>query len=307
MAVLVLPLSEASAIAQEVRAPALLKPIVIFNQHLYGGDLGEPRGIALDRRSGEVWVADTRNHVLGVFTEDGVPLYTTSVTDRLREPAKIAVDPAGRVLVLDNDRSHVKVLNYRGEFVENLELSGIPEKPSFGAIALDAQGNLYVGENESGQVLVFGPDGKPRLRFGTRGDEEGQFQSIAGIASDKDFIYVIDHQVTPAVQVFDRRGNYVRGWGAHQMGIQNFSLPEAIALDSKGRVIVLDALRHEIKFFSEDGRFLDRFGGWGARLGQVSFPVDIAVDPADHLYVVEKGNSRVQVFEEIENTTPPRR
>ena len=284
-----------------VRGP-LLRPIAIFSQHLYQGDLRGPRGIALDRAHGEVWIADSGNHLLGVFTPDGVPLFTAPPSRHLREPARMVVDARGRLLVLDNDRSRIKVLSYRGEYLSDLALPGLRETPRFGALACDAEGNLYVGENESGQVLVFSPDLRPRLRFGERGDEDGQFQSIAGIAVDAGAIYVVDHQVRP-VQVFDRRGNFLRGWGRHDLGAENFSLPEAVAVDSRGHVVVVDALRHEIKFFDGQGRFLDRFGGLGARPGQIAYPSDLVIDGQDRLYVVEKGNSRVQVFEQVERGT----
>ncbi|HXY40985.1 MAG TPA: NHL repeat-containing protein [Vicinamibacteria bacterium] len=277
----------------------LLKPIAIFDSHLYAGTLLAPRGIAFDRRSGEVLVADTGNHLVGIFTAEGVPVFATGRSDALREPTRLVADKGGHLLVLDIDRTRIKRLSYRGEPLGALELPGIAEPHDFGAIAVDEDGNLYVGENESGQVIEYSPDLKMKLRFGSRGDEPGQFQSIAGIASDKDFIYVVDHRATP-VQVFDRRGDLVRSWGRHDMGRENFSLPEAVVVDSKHRVIVVDALRHEIKFFDQDGQFLDRFGGLGARAGQVAFPADIAIDAQDHLYVVERGNSRVSVFEELE-------
>jgi DNA-binding beta-propeller fold protein YncE len=295
----------ASAPAEDLPRIAL-KPVALFDQHLYEGNLAEPRGIAFDRKAGEVWVADSRNQVLGVFTPDGVPLFTTAALRQVREPSRVAVDPQGRLLVLDNDRSQIKVLSYRGEYLGELVLPGVGEHPSFGAIAFDLDGNLYVGEDETGQVLVYGPDLRLRLRFGSKGEEEGQFQSIAGIAADRELIFVVDHQVKP-VQVFDRRGDFVRAWGAHDFGIQNFSLPEAVALDSKGRVFVIDALRHEIKLFDREGNFLDRFGGLGRRVGNISFPVDVAIDEKDRVYVVEKGNARVQVFEPVPNPTSPRR
>jgi DNA-binding beta-propeller fold protein YncE len=287
------------------RPGPLLRPIAVFSQHLYQGDLRGPRGIALDRAHDEVWVADTGNHLLGVFTPAGVPLYAAPPSRHLREPSRLAVDARGRLLVLDNDRSRIKVLSYRGEYLSDLALPGLGAKPRFGALATDAEGNLYVGENESGQVLVFSPDLRPRLRFGERGDEDGQFQSIAGIAVDPTAIYVVDHQVRP-VQVFDRRGNFLRGWGRHDLGAENFSLPEAVAVDSRGHVVVVDALRHEIKFFDAQGRFLDRFGGLGARPGQIAYPSDLAIDGQDRLYVVEKGNSRVQVFEQVDRGTRQR-
>ena len=285
--------------------PPLLRPIALFSQHLYQGDLRAPRGVALDRAHDEVWVADTGNHLLGVFTPDGVPVFTAPPSRHLREPARMAVDLRGRLLVLDNDRSRIKVLSYRGEYLSDLALPGLRGTPRFGALATDAEGNLYVGENESGQVLVFSPDLRPRLRFGERGEEDGQFQSIAGIAVDAAAIYVVDHQVRP-VQVFDRRGNFLRGWGRHDMGAANFSLPEAVAVDSKGHVVVVDALRHEIKFFDAAGAFLGRFGGLGARPGQIAYPSDLAIDGRDRLYVVEKGNSRVQVFEQVEHAAASR-
>jgi DNA-binding beta-propeller fold protein YncE len=280
-----------------------IRPVAWFSEHLYEGTFASPMGISFDEKSGEVWVADTKNNLVGVFTTDGAPLFTFG-SDRLREPIRVATDSKGRVYVLDNERSKIKVFSYRGEPQGDLVLPGVGDKPNFGTIAFDAEGNFYVGENESCQVLVYGPDFKPRQRFGTCGAEEGQFQSITGIAVDKDRIVVTDAQVL-AVQVFDKHGDFVRGWGRHDMGVQNFSLPASVALDSGGHVIVVDTLRHEIKFFDREGNFLERFGGLGWRIGQVAYPSGIAIDSSDRIYVVEKVNQRVQVFVEAEGGFPP--
>jgi tripartite motif-containing protein 71 len=281
----------------------LLRPIGLIESHLEEGPIGVPRGVALDRNTGEVWVVDTRGARLGLFTADGVPLFATTPSNHLVEPTRAVVDGRGRLLVLDIDHTAVKVLNYRGEYLGTLELPGLPDEPSLGAIAMGADGNLYVGENRQGRIHVYSPDLRLILKFGSVGTEEGQFQSIAGIAVDDQAIYVVDHQVI-AVQVFDKRGRFLRGWGKHDMGPANFSLPEAVALDSKGRVVVVDALRHEIKFFDTDGKFLARFGGFGRRAGNVSFPCDVAIDSAGRVYVAERGNGRVQVFELLESSTP---
>jgi tripartite motif-containing protein 71 len=286
--------------AEDVRFA--LRPIGIIDSHLEEGPIGVPRGVALDRNTGELWVVDTRGARLGLFTADGVPLFATTPGNHLKEPTRAVVDGRGRLLVLDIDHTAVKVLNYRGEYLGTLELSGLPDEPSLGAIAMGPDGNLYVGENSQGRVHVYAPDLRPVLKFGSVGTEEGQFQSIAGIAVSENAIYVVDHQVI-AVQVFDKRGRFLRGWGRHDMGPANFSLPEAVALDSKGRVVVVDALRHEIKFFDPEGKFLSRFGGFGRRAGNVSFPCDVAIDAADRVYVAERGNGRVQVFELVESTT----
>lgn len=282
------------------RSELELKPIALITSHLYEGTLRDPRGVFYDAKNDEVWVADTANDLLGVFTPDAMELFACGRNRMVNQPIRVAVDANGRVLVLGADRSKIRVLNSRGEYLNDLKLPNFPEKAVVGTITVDRDGNLYVGENESGQVLVYSKDLKLKLRFGRNGDGEGEFQSIAGIASDKSFIYVVDSQVM-AVQIFDKRGDFVKGWGRHDMGVQNFSLPSGVAVDSKGRIFVVDALRHEIKLFDKEGNFIDRFGGLGAQLGQVSYPSDIAIDPSDHVYVVDKGNSRVQVFETIVN------
>ena len=264
--------------AAEAPSPFYIRPIGFFFEHLYEGAFEAPMGICFDPKTGEIWVADAKNNLVGAFTQDGVPLFTFR-GEQLREPSKIAVDPGGRVFVVDNDRSRIKKFSYRGEPLGDAVLPGLPAKPAFGTIAFDA-------------------DGKARARFGECGIDPGQFQAITGIAVTKDSIVVTDAQAV-SVQVFDRRGTFVRGWGKHDMGIQNFSLPQSVAVDSLGRVIALDMLRHEIKFFDREGNFLSRWGGLGRLLGQVAYPAGIAIDPSDRLYVVEKGNARVQVFLEV--------
>lgn len=291
----------ASAIgAQESQTAFGLKPVLIITQHLYAGDLVAPRAVFYDQKHDELWVADTQRNLIGVFTPDGVPLFSFTGGDHLRYPVRLTVGPTGNLLVIEGDRTHIRIFNYRGSYLGDLPLKGAGEKPNFGAVAYDSDGNLYVGENIAGQVLVYDRELKLRRRIGTRGNEEGQFQSIADIAVDSDGnVFVIDHQVL-AVQMFDRRGDYVRGWGHHEMGREHFSLPEGVALDSKGHVIVVDALRHEIKFFDKEGRFIDRFGGFSAAAGGVAFPSAVTIDGKDRVYVAERGNARVQVFEQAQ-------
>ena len=295
-------MSSATRGEEEKSEQIWLRPVALFDQHLYEGALAEPRGIFYDAASKEVWVADTRNGRIGVFTPEGIPLFSFGNTDKLREPIRLAVAKNGEVYVLGIERGRIERFSYRGEYLGPLSLPGVPAKPVFGTIAVDADGNLWVGENETGQVLGFSPSLKPLLRLGSSGDGEGQFLAIAGIAVSKDYVVVTDHTAL-AVQVFDRRGNFVKGWGKHEMGREHFSLPEGVALDKQNRIIVADALRHEIKLFDLEGNFLDRFGGLGSKAGNVSYPSDVAMDAGGHVFVAERGNNRIQVF--VETAEPP--
>jgi tripartite motif-containing protein 71 len=289
----------ALAQAQEPASPTFyIRPTAWIFEHLYEGEFVGPTSAFFDRKAQELWVADTANNLIGVFTPEGIPLFTFS-SDAIREPVRLAVDGNGRIYVIDVDRSRIKIFSYRGQYLGPLTVPGAPEKPSFGAITFDADGNLYAGENETCQILVMSPDGKPRQRFGECGVESGQFQSITGIAVNGEHIAVTDAQGV-AVQLFDKHGELQKSWGKHDMGVQNFSMPQSVAFDGKGHVIVIDTLRHEIKFFDLEGNFLQRFGGLGSRAGQVAFPTGITTDGGNRIWVVEKVNNRVQAFVEVE-------
>jgi len=286
-----------AAVAAAQEGEYELRSVGMFNQHLYFGDFSAPRGLAFDRVHDELWVADTGRNLIGVFRPDGVSLYSFFSREHLHDPVRIAVAPDGHVLILDRDRSRIHSFNYRGVGKGDLALADLPKNVEIGAVAFDGDGNLYVGENRSGQIFVFSAAGKKRLVFGSRGPDEGEFESICGIVVNAAGDIVVLDQRGVTVQVFDSQGNFIRGWGRHEMGAANFSLPSGIALDSKEHVIVTDELRHEIKLFDFDGRFLGRFGGLGSGKGEIAFPTDVAVDRHDRIYVSERSNSRVQLFE----------
>ena len=275
----------------------MLDPVMLLESDLHGAGLRGPEWVHYDPLHQEVWVADTRNNRIVVFADDGMPLYAFT-SSHLREPRQVVTDSRGRVLVLENDRSRIRLFNYRGVYLGDLVPPSLAQRAQIAAIAFGPDGMLYVGESASSEVFVYEyPSMTLKRRFGSRGDEEGQFLSIAAIAVDAERIYVLDHTGL-AVQIFNKRGDFIRGWGRHSMGGANFSLPSGMAVDAKGRIVVVDSLRHDIKYFDLEARFIGHFGGAGRRPGAVSFPSGVAVAPDGTVYVAERGNARVQVFRE---------
>lgn len=281
------------------------RAVSLFNLYLYQGAIGVPAAVAVDSKHGEVWVADTGKDLLGVFDTSGVSLFAFGSEELVKQPQRIAISPAGELLVVEGKRQRIRRFSYRGESRGDVPLEGFEAKPSIGAIAFDPSGNLYIAENLSGQVFVYNTSGKLRFKFGSRGQGEGQFLSVTGIAIAPDgSIFVVDQQGIP-VQSFDNQGNYLTGWGRHEMGRENFALPSGIAVNSKSQVIVSDELRHDVKTFDRNGKVIQMFGGQGTELGAFSFPTYITLDAEDRLYVAERGNRRVQVFELVAVTPKP--
>jgi sugar lactone lactonase YvrE len=288
------------------RTVTSLKPELLLWGGFYSGVFGNVSGIYCDPRNGEIYVLDRGSDSVEIFDENGAPIFAFSDPEHVREPSRVAVDDAGRIHLIGNDRTRIKVFNYRGEYLNDLELPGFPpsEKPIFTALTFDANGDLYVGESRSGQVVAFDRKLQPKLRIGTYGEGPGQFNGIVGIALDEKSIYVAS-QDGMAVHVFSRQGRFQRGWGHHDTGLHNVSLPSGIAVDDRGRVILLDLLRQEIKYFDNDGRLIELFGGWGHQPGAVAFPSDLSMDRKGRLCVADGGNRRAQVLSPVNADPKP--
>lgn len=290
--------AEAQTTEPDAAATRLVeRPLFMFNQSLYHGTYVRPRAIAYDPKHQELWIADASSGRIGIHRPDGVELFSFTSKEFASNPGALAIRPNGGVAVLEGNRRHVRHFNYRGEYEGDVPLPELGEKPTITAIAYDDEGQFYVGETTSSQVYVYRRDGSLKFQFGSRGYDDGQFMAIGAIdIGPGGLIHVLDQRAT-AVQVFDAEGNFIRGWGKHEMGAQNVSLPSDLAVDSKGRVYLTDELRQQVKVYASDGKFLLAFGGLGAGLGQLGFPTSVEIDEKDRIYVCERQTARVQVFE----------
>lgn len=290
-------------------APAVgptFRPVRLMARQTEGEGFRKLAGVSVDRETGEVLVADSGNNLVTILSRAGVPLLTFGYNGEVAQPSQAVTDGQGRILVLAGVPRRVKLFSYRGEPRGDFSFPGFAGAATAlpTALTVDRAGHLYIAEGTSGRILVYSPEGRLRLTVGGRGEGPGTFTSVTALAVDAaGTLYVADAQHKPSIQLFDRQGRYLRGWGEHSSGVQNFSLPAGIGVDPLGRVLVADTLRQSVSVFTAEGRYLFRFGGLGVGLGALAYPSGLGVDPAGRLYVAEAVNARVQVFEPVPDRT----
>lgn len=267
-----------------------------------------PRAIAIDTAHGEVIVAnsglgrieyfDYRTWPLGFFTHevpgpDGRPL--------VGEPLALALDTQGRLLLSDFRAPYVDVLDYRGRSLRTLALpapddtAGAQAGP--GAIAVAPDGHVLVASRGAGRVHVFDADLAYVATWGVTGLDSAQLRDITALAVAADGrVFVTCAATRYAVQVFQLDGTFVNGFGRHELGPGNFSLPSGLAFMSGDRVCVSDAIRQIVQVFGTDGTFVGTFGGVGIGLAQFREPSALAGDGHGLLALAEKSGSRFQVL-----------
>jgi DNA-binding beta-propeller fold protein YncE len=145
---------------------------------------------------------------------------------------------AGKIGRLEPPAMSTRPVNTSAHLDSVLTLTGSPEP--FAALpkglAVDHQGNIYVGEdsvNGLGRIVhIFDPQGKPlATRGGGPGSGAGQFNYITTLAVDEQGnVYVADFE-NMRIQKFDARGQFVTQWPTEPP-----AGPVGIELNSAGHV-----------------------------------------------------------------------
>ena len=187
---------------------------------------------------------------------------------------------------------------HRYEVVE--DWAKLPEGWEFkdvGAVAVDSKDNVYVFNRGEHPMMVFDRDGKFLRSWG-----EGGFPRAHGLHIDNDILYLTDdgghfvRKCTLEGKVLLELG--VPGKPADYMSGKPFHRCTHTALSPKGEIYVSDGYGNaKIHKYSPDGKLLLSWGEPGTDPGQFNIPHNIATDAEGWVYVADRENHRVQVFD----------
>jgi tripartite motif-containing protein 71 len=168
-------------------------------------------------------------------------------------------------------------------------------------IAVDAQGNLWVVDQDNDRVHKFNAASEYLTSFGSPGTGDGQFGRPTGIAIDgKGNLWVADAG-NSRIQKFSATGAFLAKFGVAGVGSGQFSSPEGIAIDPKGNVWVADTYNGRLQKFTEAGAFVKVVGSYGSGQGQLGEPTDLDFGPGGKVWVADWQNNRISVFDEAGN------
>lgn len=278
-------------------------PIDVRVKRLYGFDArlsGRPFGwvdqIHIDDVNDEVYLLDGNNKRIVVTNVIGSYLFHFDYTlAGIKNPSAFTVDSmSGEIYVAENDR--IAVLNYRGEFQGNFNLSQIPDNKRLSVQSLsivkgDDGDLLYIGDNVNRRILVFTTEGK---YVRTYGNAKWVGNNIKGMVIGEKRIFWLD-STGFSVKSVDLDGTHKKSFGRISSLLGGFSMPSGMTVDLvRKRIIVVDSNRMMVIVFNYDGEILFEFGG--PRL--FTWPRTVAVDKHGHIFVADNRGT-IRVFQAI--------
>jgi RHS repeat-associated protein len=224
------------------------------------GQLSEPQGIAWSKANGDIYVSDTGNNRIVVYTTAGAFVRAFGEhgggSGQLSAPRGVAVESGGDVLVADHGNSRVDVFTAEGTLVTSFgkEGKGGGEFTGVGDVAI-CDSDFYVTDSGGERVEQWqkGEFGKYQYvrAFGEAGKEGDQFAQVDDIACDpaNEDLYVTD-STSDHVDVFSNTGGYLGTFGSSGNEAGQFNTPAGVALNSAGQADVVDSTNNRIQHWA---------------------------------------------------------
>ena len=188
-------------------------------------------------------------------------------------------------------RAEYRVVPDFPQLPKGMRLAGVS------GVATDSKGNVLVFHRGVEPLLVFEPSGKFVRALG-----KGLFKSAHGLRVDKDDNIWTTDNADHVVVKFDHEGKVLMTLGERGVAGEDerhFNKPADIAFGDNGDFFIADGYGNSrVVKFDKNGKFLIAWGKKGKGEGEFNIPHAVRIDSKGLLYVGDRENDRVQVFDQ---------
>jgi sugar lactone lactonase YvrE len=314
----------------------------------YSGDGGpgsnaqllSPEAVAVDK-NGNIYIADAGNGLRKVSPDgsistvvgNGTLSYSgdngAAVRAQLSDPVALAVGDDGSLYIADAGNARVRVVSpagmittFAGGEAQNAD-GGVVSRASIApeALALDAAGNLYVGDSGSNRIRRVARNGVITTvagngTFGSSGDHgiatAAKIGTVTGIAVDRKGNLYLSDATSDRIRKVSSKGIITTVGGNGKFGYSGdgrpalkatLNSPAGLAVDRVGNLYLADSSNHRVRKISAAGTITTVAGtgragysgdGGLAVKAELFDPQGIAVDSAGNVYIADSGNNRIR-------------
>ncbi|HUU35450.1 MAG TPA: 6-bladed beta-propeller [Vicinamibacterales bacterium] len=184
-------------------------------------------------------------------------------------------------------------------------------QPGISGLAIDQHDRIFVFNRGPKPVMIFDPAGK-LLQAGGDGEYNGKkinpdWEHSGGVDWDGN-VYIIERDAHRIVKLNPKMDTFLLQLGTTMekgTDATHLDLPSGIAILKSGNMVVTDGYgNNRVILYDKTGKFIKQVGkgaggkddkGTGA--GEWTLPHKLAVDAQENLYIIDRENHRLQVFD----------
>lgn len=167
-------------------------------------------------------------------------------------------------------------------------------------VDIDSKGDVYALQRTPSQVMIFNSKGKFLRSWG-----DGMFPKAHALRIDRqNNVWITDRELHQVLK-FTQDGKLLMELGTKGVPGDNDSKvalngPADVVVGPNGDIFVADgeSTNTRIVKYSKDGKFLKMWGTKGSEPGQLLVPHSIVMDSRGRLYVANRGNKRIEIFDQ---------
>ena len=191
----------------------------------------------------------------------------------------VAIDKDGNVWCYARVQPAIQVYSPSGDLVKSWATE---ENSTAHQIKIDKDGNVWLADIGLHLVRKFSPEGKELLHIGTPGEwgkDETHLNKPTdmAIAANGD-VFISDGYGNARIVHCDKDGKFIKAWGTLGNTDVRFSIPHAIAIDSKDNIYVADRNNVRVQIYNTDGKLTDSWKN-------VVVPWGFCITPNDDVWV----------------------
>ena len=260
------------------------------SEQKYPGELNRPCSITIHYKTGNIYIADTDNHRVQVFSYKGKYLFMFN--EKMNEPMGICISQ-NKVFVTQYNGHCINMYELEGKLIKSVGSEGNGEAQFNHPLGLDVSDrnhNIYVCDYYNHRIEIL--------------TEELKYHSMLGInllkhprdvKVTRDRVLVLTRS-DPCMFVFNSDHVLTNRLITRGVGKQANN-PWCFDIDREYNIIMSDYVNHCVYVFNQEGEQMHKFGKEGQGIGEFYHPYGIALDSKGHIVVVcEKGTNCLQFF-----------
>ncbi len=192
------------------------------------------------------------------------------------------------------------------DFLAVKDFFKLPEGWVFGeasAVEINSKGHIFLFNRGDHKLLEFDPEGNFIREIGAGRETFANPHGLKIDAEDNLWTTDVDNHIVLKISpegkilmVLGRKG--IAGEFIGKWDYAVFNKPTDVIVASTGDIFVSDGYgNNRVVKFNKNGEFIKSWGEKGTGPGQFNLPHTIAVDKNDRIYVGDRENKRIQIFD----------